>query len=59
MSDTQHNDTQSAAERAEREEMFGFHPEILGEADELPRKVDGRDYEDVYKRQPPCWSTKS
>ena len=25
--------------------MFGFHPEILGEAGELPRKVDGRDYE--------------
>ena len=39
------SDTQSAAERAEREEMFGFHPEILSEAGELPRKVAGRDYE--------------
>ena len=50
MSDTQRNDTQAAAERAERaerEEMFGFHPEILGEAGEPPRKVDGRNYEDV------------
>ena len=47
MSDTQHNDTQSAAERAEREEMFGFHPDILSEAGEPPRKVDGRNYEDV------------
>ena len=45
MTDTQHNDTQAAAERAEREEMFGFHPEILSEAGELPRKLDGRDYE--------------
>lgn len=35
----------AAAERAEREEMFGFHPEILGEAADLPRKVHGRDYE--------------
>lgn len=34
----------SAAERAEREEMFGFHPEILAEAGALPRKVGGGDY---------------
>ena len=47
MSDTQRNDTQAAAERAEREEMFGFHPDILSEAGEPPRKVAGRNYEDV------------
>lgn len=52
MTDTQSNDTQSAAERAEREEMFGFHPEILSEAGELPRKVDGRDYEDPAATEP-------
>jgi hypothetical protein len=47
MTDTQRNETpQAAAERAEREEMFGFHPEILSEAGELPRKLDGRGYED-------------
>ena len=34
----------SAAERAEREEMFGFHPEILAEAGALPRKVGGGYY---------------
>ena len=34
-----------AGERAEREEMFGFHPKILTEAAGLPRKVSGRDYE--------------
>ena len=34
----------SAAERAEREEMFGFHPEILAEAGTLPRKVGGGEY---------------
>lgn len=44
MTETRSTDTQAAAERAEREEMFGFHPEILGEAGELPRKVGGQDY---------------
>ncbi|MFJ4109089.1 hypothetical protein [Oerskovia enterophila] len=29
------------AERAEREEMYSFAPEILGVAAPLPRKVDG------------------
>ena len=31
-------------ERAEREEMFGFHPEILAEAGDLPRKSDPAGY---------------
>ena len=38
----------SAAERAEREEMFGFHPEILAEAGALPRKVGGGDYTNTH-----------
>lgn len=33
-----------AAERSEREQMFGFHPEILAEAGELPRKSSGQNY---------------
>jgi len=45
MTDTK-DDAAQAAERAEREEMFGFHPEILSEAAGLPRKVAGRVYED-------------
>lgn len=36
--------TQTEAERAEREELFGFHPEILAEAADLPRKNDGSAY---------------
>lgn len=43
---TETNDAAQAAERSEREEMFGFHPEILSEAAGLPRKVPGRVYED-------------
>lgn len=46
MTDTQRNETSQAEAEAEREEMFGFHPEILSEAGELPRKLDGRGYED-------------
>ena len=45
MTDTKDTAAQEA-ERAEREEMFGFHPEILSEAAGLPRKVSGRVYED-------------
>ena len=32
------------AERALREEMFSFDPEILGMAAPLPRRADGREY---------------
>lgn len=32
------------AERAEREDMFSFAPEILGMAAPLPRKVDGSEH---------------
>lgn len=31
---------QSAAEQAERAEMFGFHPDILAEAGSLPRTIE-------------------
>lgn len=32
------------AERREREELFSFHPAILSEAGELPRRTNGSDY---------------
>lgn len=34
----------SAAERAERAEMFGFAPEILARPMPLPRRTDGKKY---------------
>lgn len=46
MSD-QHRAAQAAAaraERREREELFSFHPAILGEAGELPRRSDVSNY---------------
>lgn len=46
MAELRNTDTQEA-ERAEREEMFGFHPEILAAAAELPRKTSGVAYEDA------------
>ena len=35
----QQQDGATRAEQREREEMFSFHPEILGEAGELPRRL--------------------
>lgn len=37
-------DTMSAEERAEREEMFSFHPDILTQTPPLPRRMDGSPY---------------
>ena len=44
MRETNGSDARSEAERAERAEMFSFHPDILSEAGPLPRKVDGSDF---------------
>lgn len=44
MASTKTDEQQAAEERAEREEMFSFHPEILTDAAPLPRKSDGSDY---------------
>lgn len=52
MAETNRKDSWSASERAEREEMFSFHPDILKEAGELPRKIHGRDYEDPAAGEP-------
>ena len=41
----------AAAEQAEREEMFSFHPDILQEAAPLPRRVDGSDYDPARTRE--------
>lgn len=44
MTSTKTDDQRAAQERAEREEMFSFHPEILADAAPVPRKSDGSDY---------------
>ena len=46
MRDTNGNNALTAQEqeRAERAEMFSFHPDILREAGPLPRRADGSDY---------------
>lgn len=43
----QHSAAEAAAaraERREREELFSFHPAILSEAGELPRRANGSDH---------------
>lgn len=45
MATTTSDEQRAAAERAEREEMFSFHPDILTEAPGLPRKTNGSSYQ--------------
>lgn len=44
MPSTTSEERRAAEERAEREEMFSFHPDILTEPAPLPRKSDGSGY---------------